>query len=97
MSATFARRRWHLLGMVFPPLIAMTVYLLWLWPRPSGSSFVAQTGPYILSLLTGVPFAWSLARGGSRVFQLLAYLVAGFVILGVYAVAILCGVRGVCL
>ena len=83
--------------MLLPPIIAMTVYLLWIWPRPSGTSFLAQTGPYVLSLLTGVPCALFLVRGKSRVFIMLVYLVVGFVILWVYALAILCGVRGACL
>ena len=93
----FGSRSWLVAGMLLLPIIAMTVYLLWIWPRPSGASFLAQTGPYILSLLTGVPFAFSLARGRGRVFLILAYLMVGFVILCVYALAILCGVRGVCL
>jgi hypothetical protein len=84
-------------GMIGLPLVAMTVYLVWIWPRPSGTSALAQTGPYLLSLLTGVPFAWSFAGGPRRVWHLFAYLCGGFVLLWIYAVAVLCGVRGVCL
>jgi hypothetical protein len=83
--------------MLLLPIGVMTAYLLWIWPRPSGASFLAETGPYLLSLLTGVPFAVSLARSRGRVLLVLAYLVVGFVILWVYALAVLCGVRGVCL
>ncbi len=75
----------------------MTIYLGWLWPRPSGTSFVAQTEPYFLSLLPGTPFAFILAPKGSRVLSILVYLVTGFVALWLYALGILCGVRGVCL
>jgi hypothetical protein len=83
--------------MIASPVIAMTVYLLWIWPRPAGASFLAQTAPYFLSVLTGLPFAVRLARGTARVFLLLGYLILGFVVLWVYALAVLCGVRGVCL
>jgi hypothetical protein len=79
------------------PIVAMTIYLLWIWPRPSGASFLAETGPYLLSLLTGLPFAFFLARGARRVFVIFVYLVIGFAILWLYALTILCGVRGVCL
>jgi hypothetical protein len=90
-------RPWPLVGMIAFPFVAMTIYLLWVWPRPSGTSFLAQTGPYFLSLLTGAPFVLSLARGIGRVLSILAYLAVGFVLLWLYALAILCGVRGVCL
>lgn len=90
-------RPWLLLGAIGLPIVAMTIYLTWIWPRPTGASFLAQTGPYLLSLLTGVPFALLLARGIGRVFVLLAYLLIGFVLLWIYALAVLCGVRGVCL
>jgi hypothetical protein len=90
-------RPWLLFGMIVPPFVSMTVYLLWIWPRPAGASFLAQTGPYFLSLLTGVPFALLRARGTGRVFVLLAYLLVGFFLLWIYALAVLCGVRGVCL
>lgn len=79
------------------PLAAITAYLLWVWPRPRGTSVIAQTGPYVLSLLTGLPFAWSLTRRSGRVAILLAFLAGGFVVMWLYALAILCGVRGVCL
>lgn len=89
--------RWALAAAIGLPLIAMTAYLLWVWPRPRGSSVIAQTGPYVLSLLTGLPFVWSLARGSGRGLLLLAFLAGGFVLLWLYALAVLCGVRGVCL
>jgi hypothetical protein len=90
-------RPWLLFGMVALPIVSMTIYLLWIWPRPTGASFLAQTGPYLLSLFTGAPFALLLARGPRRVVVLLVYLIAGFVLLWIYALAMLCGVRGVCL
>lgn len=79
------------------PLIAMTAYLLWIWPRPRGNSMIAETGPYVLSLITGLPFAWSLTRRSGRWVLLLAFLAGGFVLLWLYAFMVLCGVRGVCL
>jgi Kef-type K+ transport system membrane component KefB len=84
-------------AMIALPIIALTIYLLWLWPRPSGTSLAAQTGPYLLSLLTGIPFALRAARGTGRVFVIITYLLVGFLVLWVYALAVLCGVRGVCL
>lgn len=90
-------RPWLLAGMIALPLLAMTIYLLWIWPRPHGMSFLAQTGPYFLSLLTGAPFILFLAPHGSRLLPMLMYFAAGLVALCIYAMAILCGVRGVCL
>ncbi|HEU4642588.1 MAG TPA: hypothetical protein VFS44_09045 [Gemmatimonadaceae bacterium] len=89
--------RWALAAAIGLPLIAMTAYLLWVWPRPAGNSLVAQTGPYVLSLLTGVPFVLHLTRRSGRAVLLLAFLAVGFVLLWLYALAVLCGVRGVCL
>ena len=98
MSSPPSRARpWLLMGMIALPFLAVTIYLLRVWPRPSGTSFLAQTGPYLLSLLTGAPFVLSLAPRGRRVLALLGYLAVGFVLLWIYALAILCGVRGVCL
>lgn len=79
------------------PFATITIYLLWVWPLPRGSSAIAQTGPYILSLLTGLPFAWHLTRRSGRVPILVAFLGGGFVLLWLYALAVLCGVRGACL
>ena len=79
------------------PLITMTAYLLWVWPRPHGTSAIAETGPYVLSLLTGLPFAWSLTSRPRRGLLVLAFLVGGFVLLWLYALLVLCSVRGVCL
>ncbi len=90
-------RRWSLVAAIGLPLIAMTAYLLWLWPWPSGNSLLAVVGPYVVSLLTGLPFAWGLARRSGRWWLLLAAFVLGFVVLWIYALAVLCGVRGVCL
>lgn len=89
--------RWRLAGMFGLPVLSLTAYLLWLWPRPQGAGFLPEVGPYLASLLLGLPFAVSLARGPGRAFLLLAYVVGGFVILWVYALLVLCGVRGVCL
>lgn len=89
--------RWSVAAAVGLPFLTMTAYLLWVWPRPHGTSVVAAVGPYLVSLLTGVPFAWGLARRSGRWWLLLAGLAAGFALLWVYALAVLCGVRGVCL
>ena len=92
-----AKDRWTLAAAIGLPLTAMTVYLLWVWPLPHGSSAIAETGPYWLSLLTGLPFAWKVTRRSGRAAILLAFLAGGFVLLWLYALAVLCGVRGVCL
>lgn len=89
--------RWRLAAAISLPLLVMTAYLLWVWPWPEGNSVIAQTGPYVLSLLTGVPFVWSLTRRSGRGVLLLAFLAGGFILLWLYALAVLCGVRGVCL
>lgn len=89
--------RWALAAAIGLPLVAMTAYLLWLWPRPRGTSMIAQTGPYLASLLTGLPFAWILSRRTGRKALLLAFLAGGFILLWLYALLVLCGVRGVCL
>lgn len=89
--------RWALAAAIGLPLTTITAYLLWVWPLPRGSSVIAQTGPYVLSLLTGLPFAWRLTRRSGRVAILLAFLAGGFVLLWLYALALLCGVRGMCL
>jgi hypothetical protein len=75
------RDRWYLAAAMGFPLITITAYLLWLWPRPRGATVVAEVGPYLVSLLTGVPFVWVLSRGPRRSWRLLAFLVAGFVLL----------------
>ena len=91
------RKRWYLAAMIGLPQITLTAHLLWVWPRPHGTSVLAQVGPYLLSLATGLPFVWLLSRGPGRAWFVLAYLVGGFVVLWIYAAAVLCGVRGVCL
>ena len=91
------KHRWALAAAIGLPFITITAYLLWVWPRPRGTSVVAETGPYVLSLLTGLPFAWSLAsRSGHRVL-VLAFLAGGFVLMWLYALVVLCTVRSVCL
>ena len=89
--------RWKFVAAIGLPLMTMTAYLLWIWPRPHGTSLMAEIGPYVLSMLTGLPFAWRLAPRSGRWALALAYLVGGFVLLWIYALAVLCGVRGVCL
>ena len=89
--------RGYLAATISLPLITITAYLLWFWPRPQGTSVLAEVGPYLLSLLTGLPFAWILTRGKGRAWLILAFLGGGFVVLWIYALAVLCGVRGVCL
>jgi hypothetical protein len=91
------RKRWYLVEMIGLPLITLTAYLLWLWPRPHGTSVLTQVGPYLFCLATGFPSAWLLSRGSGRSWLLLAYFGGGFVLLWIYALAVLCGVRGVCL
>lgn len=91
------RERWYLAAMISLPLITITTYLLWLWPRPHGTSVLAVVGPYLFSLATGLPFAWLLSRGPARAWLLLTFLGGGFALLWIYALAMLCGVRGVCL
>jgi hypothetical protein len=91
------KNRWTLAAAIGLPLIVITAYLLWVWPRPRGTSVSAETGPYVLSLLTGLPFAWSLTSRSGRRALVLAFLVGGFVLLSLYALVVLCTVRGVCL
>jgi len=79
------------------PIITLTAYLLWVWPRPAGTSLFAQVGPYFISLLTGLPFALGLTGGRHRITLVLAFFVVGFVLMFFYAVAVLCGIRNVCL
>ena len=80
------------------PLAAMTVYLLWLWPRPRGASPAAQLAPYVLCHALGLPFVVTATREPARRIVLaLLYLVIGLTVLWIYALAMLCGVRGVCL
>jgi len=91
------KERWYLAAMISLPLLTFTAYLLWIWPRPRGTSLWAEVGPYLVRLLTGLPFAWSLTRGPGRVWLLIAFLGGGFVILWICALAVLCGARGGCL
>lgn len=88
--------RAYFAAMVAVPLILITGYLLWIWPRPSGTSWVAQLGPYLVSLLAGLPFALLLGRSG-RPWVPVAFLIGGSVMLWIYAVVVLCWARGVCL
>ena len=89
--------RWAVAAAIGVPLITMTAYLVVVWPRPAGNSLAAEVGPYVLSLMTGVPFVLSLTRRSGRVALVLAFLAGGFILLWLYALAVLCGVRGVCL
>lgn len=89
--------RWALAGAIGLPVLTLTAYLLWVWPRPAGNSLIAQAGPYVLSLLTGAPFVFGLARRSGRAWIVVAFLAGGFVLLWIYALVMLCGVRGVCL
>jgi hypothetical protein len=79
------------------PIISLTAYLLWIWPRPTGTSLFAEVGPYFISLLTGLPFALGLTRGPHRMGLILVFFLVGFVVLFFYAMAVLCGIRNVCL
>ena len=98
MNPSHSRKSaWRLAGMPGLPIITLTAYLLWVWPRPAGTSLFAQVGPYFISLLTGLPFALGLTRGRHRITLVLAFFVVGFVLMFFYAVAVLCGIRNVCL
>lgn len=92
-----SRHRWCFAGAIGLPWISITVYLLWIWPLPHGTSLWAEFGPYLLSLATGFPFIWLLSREPGRRWYIPAFLAGGYVLLCVYALAVLCGVRGVCL
>lgn len=91
------KERWTLAAAIGLPFLAMTAYLVLVWPRPAGNSMIAETAPYVLSLLTGVPFVLRLTRRSGRGLFLLAFLAGGLVLLWVYALAVLCGMRGMCL
>ncbi len=91
------RQRFALVAAIGFPVMTITVYLLWIWPQPRTTSVIADTAPYLLSLLTGLPFVWKLTGGLPRGLLVVVFLTGGFVVLWVYALAILCGVRGVCL
>jgi len=98
MNPSHSRKSaWRVAGMLGFPIITLTAYLLWVWPRPAGTSLFAQVGPYFISLLTGLPFALGLTRGRHRITLVLAFFVVGFVLMFFYAVAVLCGIRNVCL
>lgn len=79
------------------PLVIFTAYLLWIWPRPRGTSLVAELGPYLVSLLAGLPFALLLGLRPGRLWVPIAFILVGFVVLWIYALAVLCALRGVCL
>lgn len=92
-----SRSSWELAAAIVLPLVSLTIYLVWIWPRPRGTSFAAESGPYVVCLLTGVPFAWRVAARAGRVWLVALYVVVGFVALWLYASMTLCGVRNVCL
>lgn len=91
------RDRWVLIATIGFPITALSVYLIWIWPRPREASMLAELGPYALSLLLGLPFAWIIGRDRGRFRIALLYLVVGFVVLWWYAAAVLCVVHEVCL
>lgn len=91
------KNRWALAAAIGLPLLTITAYLLWVWPRPRGTSVIADTSPYVVSLLTGLPFAWRLAARTGHRGLVLAFLAGGFVVLWLYALVVLCTARGVCL
>jgi hypothetical protein len=92
-----SKNLWTLAAGLGLPLISISAYLLWVWPRPRGTTFVAETGPYVLSLLTGLPFVWKATGPTGRWVVVSVFLAGGFVVLWVYALAVLCSTRGVCL
>lgn len=86
-----------LAGALGLPLLTLSAYLLWIWPRPRGASLIAETAPYAVSLLTGLPFVWRLTGRPGRAVVLVGFLFGGFVFLWLYALLVLCSVRGTCL
>lgn len=78
-------------------LAVHTVYLLWVWPWPPGASAAGQLLPYLVSLLAGLPFIARLARRRRQFRPLPLFLLAGFVVLWLYSLTLLCAVRGMCL
>lgn len=92
-----SRDRLYVTGAIGFPWMAITAYLLWIWPLPRGISLWAELGPYLLSLAFGLPFAWRLSRGDGRGWIVPVFLVVCFVLLWIYALAVLCAVRNVCL
>ncbi len=92
-----SKHRRALAAAVGLPLITTTAYLLWVWPRARGSSVLAQSGPYLLSLLTGLPFIWTVTGRSGRGILVLAFLAGGMILLWLYAMVVLCTVRGACL
>jgi len=78
-------------------LCVQSGYLMWVWPRPEGSTLVAQLGPYLVSLLAGMPFASLFAWQRRRVWPIAVFLVGGLVVLWIYSVGFLCAVRNACL
>ena len=86
------------MGAIATPLVAMTIYLLLLWPRPHGTSAFAQLSPYLACLALGLPFALMLPRDRRRRGSAaVVYLTAGFAVLWIYALMMLCRFRGSCL
>jgi hypothetical protein len=91
------RERWSLAAAVGVPFMVMTAYLLWVWPWTLGDSLLAESVPYMVSLLAGLPFAWGATHRSRRWWLLLLALIGSLIVLWFYALAVLCGVRGVCL
>jgi hypothetical protein len=89
--------RWSLAAAVGVPLVVMTAYLLWVWPWTPGDSLPAESVPYVVCLLTGLPFAWGAVRRTGRWWLLAVVFIGDAVLLWSCAIAVLCGVRGVCL
>jgi hypothetical protein len=88
---------WRVAGMLGLPILTLTAYLLWVWPRPSGASLFAAVGPYFISLLTGLPFALRVIDRPHRTGLIVIFLALGFIVLWLYALIVLCLLRGVCL
>ncbi len=98
MNPSHSRKAaWCVAGMLGFPIITLTAYLLWIWPRPAGTSLFAEVGPYFISLLTGLPFALRVIHRPHRMALILAFFGVGFVLLWIYALIVLCMVRDVCL
>ena len=88
-------------GMTFVPLAALSIYLLFLWPQPTGAPPEMQLIPSVISLALGVPFLRRLVPGGAmmitKVTVYAAYFVVGLGVMYFLSKWLICTGRGVCL
>ncbi len=88
-------------GMTLLPLAVLAIYLLFLWPRPTGAPPAIQLIPSLVSLALGAPFVRRLIPADAMLITKVTIFVAYFVLgLGaMYFVSqwLICAGRGVCL